>query len=135
MTFITFVKLYFITIPIFFVVDLIWLGLIAKGFYKKHIGFLMRPQVNWTAAILFYCLFIIGLIIFSIQPALQAVSIRKAALFGALFGFFTYATYDLTNLATLKDWPLKMTIIDIIWGTVLCAIVATVSYLLGKSIL
>jgi len=130
-----FLKLYVITIPIFFIVDMIWLGLIAQGFYKKYLGFLMRPRVNWTAAVIFYLLFIIGIIFFSVQPALQAGSWTKAMIYGALFGFFTYATYDLTNLATIKDWPLIVTVIDIIWGSVLCGIVATASYLIGKSIL
>jgi len=129
-----FLKLYVITIPIFFIVDMIWLGLVAKGFYKKYLGFLMRPQVNWTAALIFYFLFIIGIIFFAVQPALQTGSWSKAMIYGALFGFFTYATYDLTNLATIKDWPLIVTVIDIIWGAVLCGIVSLVSYLIGKSL-
>ncbi|MFO7889159.1 MAG: DUF2177 family protein [bacterium] len=135
MKFTMFLKFYIITIPIFFVVDMIWLGLVAKGFYKKYLGFLMRPQVNWTAAVIFYFLFIIGIIFFAVQPALQAGSWSKALVYGALFGFFTYATYDLTNLATIKDWPLIVTVIDIIWGSVLSGMVATASYLIGKSVL
>lgn len=134
MKFTMFLKIYLITIPIFFIVDMIWLGLIAKGLYKKHLGFIMRPQVNWTAAIIFYCLFIVGIIIFAVQPGLQAGSWLKALIYGTLFGFFTYATYDLTNLATLKDWPLLVTVIDIVWGSVLCGVVAAASYLIGKGL-
>lgn len=134
MKFTMFLKFYIITIPIFFIIDMIWLGLVAKGFYNKYLGFLMRPQVNWTAAVIFYFLFIIGIIFFAVQPALQTESWSKAMIYGALFGFFTYATYDLTNLATIKDWPLTVTVIDIIWGTVLCGIVSLVSYLIGKSL-
>lgn len=134
MKFTMFLKIYLVTIPIFFIIDMIWLGLIAKGFYKKYLGFLMRPQVNWTAALIFYFLFIIGIIFFAVLPALQTGSWSKALVYGALFGFFTYATYDLTNLATLKDWPLLVTVIDIIWGSVLCGVVAAASYLIGKSL-
>jgi uncharacterized membrane protein len=122
------VLVYLITVPIFFIVDLVWLGVVAKSFYQKHLGYLMRPQVNWTAAILFYLLFIIGIVIFAVKPALEAQSGLRALAYGALFGFFTYATYDLTNLATVKDWPVIVTAIDLVWGTVLCGAVAWVSY-------
>jgi uncharacterized membrane protein len=122
------VLVYLITVPIFFIVDLVWLGVVAKSFYQKHLGYLMRPQVNWTAAILFYLLFIIGIVIFAVKPALEAQSGLRALAYGALFGFFTYATYDLTNLATVKDWPVIVTAIDLVWGTVLCGAVAWGSY-------
>lgn len=127
-----FVYLYLLTIPVFFLIDMIWLGVVAKDFYQDKIGFLLGP-VNWTAAILFYLLFIIGIIIFAVAPALEAQSVTKVIILGALFGFFTYATYDLTNLATLKDWPLSVVIIDIIWGMVLSGSVATASYFIGKT--
>jgi len=122
------VLVYLITVPLFFIVDLVWLGVVAKSFYQKHLGYLMRPQVNWTAAILFYLLFIIGIVIFAVKPALEAQSGLRALAYGALFGFFTYATYDLTNLATVKDWPVIVTAIDLVWGTVLCGAVAWGSY-------
>jgi len=122
------VLVYLITVPLFFIVDLVWLGVVAKSFYQKHLGYLMRPQVNWTAAILFYLLFIIGIVIFAVKPALEAQSALRALAYGALFGFFTYATYDLTNLATVKDWPAIVTAIDLVWGTVLCGAVAWGSY-------
>jgi uncharacterized membrane protein len=126
---------YLITVPIFFIIDLVWLGLIAKGFYQKHLGYLMRPQINWVAAILFYLLFIIGIVLFAVKPALEVQKPIWALVYGALFGFFAYATYDLTNLATVKDWPVIVTVIDLIWGTVLCGAVALGSYVISNKIL
>lgn len=118
----TFLTLYAISVPVFFLIDMLWLGVIASSFYRDRIGHLM--EINWTAAIIFYLVFLVGLTFFAIYPAHGAGGWQQAALLGALFGFFTYATYDLTNLATLKDWPLDMVIVDIIWGTVLGASVA-----------
>ncbi len=129
------VYVYLITVPIFFIIDLVWLGVVAKAFYQKHLGYLMRPQVNWTAAILFYLLFIIGIVIFAVKPALEAQNGLRALVYGALFGFFTYATYDLTNLATVKDWPVIVTAIDLVWGTVLCGAVAWGSYYVSSRFL
>lgn len=133
MTIIQYVYLYLLTIPVFFLIDMLWLGTVATKFYQSQIGFLLGP-INWMAAITFYLIYIVGIIIFAVHPALEVGSLNKAILFGALFGFFTYATYDLTNLATLKDWPLTVVIVDILWGTILSASVATVSYLIGKSL-
>lgn len=127
-----YLKLYLLTIPIFFAIDLLWLGIIAKDLYQKNLAHLLSPTVNWPAAFLFYLTYIVGIIIFAVRPALLAQSFIKAAVWGALFGFFTYATYDLTNLATLKDWPLKIVVVDIAWGTLLCTLVASGSYLIGR---
>ncbi len=129
-----FIKLYLITLPVFFIIDMIWLGLIAKNFYAKHIGFLMKTNINWTSAIIFYLVFIAGLIIFVIMPSIEKNSWVMALLLGAFFGFVTYATYDLTNLATIKDWPLLVTIIDLIWGTVLASSVSVVSFFIASRI-
>ena len=126
--------LYLMTIPAFFLIDMVWLGWIGTKFYKEQIGYLLGP-VNWPAAIIFYLIYIIGILFFAVIPALEFGSVGKAVLYGALFGFFAYATYDLTNLATVKDWPLLVTVVDILWGTVLTASVATVSYYLGKTFL
>ena len=128
-------KLYLATFAAFFVIDMLWLGLVARGLYSKYLGFLMAPNVNWLAAILFYLLWIAGLLILAVIPGLQANSLAKAVLFGALFGFMTYATYDLTNLATLKNWPVTITLIDIAWGTILSTSVATISFLVGRWLL
>lgn len=129
-----FIKLYAIALPVFFAIDMVWLGLVAKNFYKSQIGFLMKPDINWVAAILFYLLFIVGLVLFVIAPAVEKDSWMYALLFGALFGLITYATYDLTNLATLKDWPLLVTIVDLAWGATLGALVSVVTYFIAGKI-
>lgn len=123
-----FIKLYLISIPIFFAFDMLWLGVIAKNLYKSQIGFLMAEKPNWTAAFAFYFLFLIGLVFFVIEPAVQKQSWTYALTAGAFFGLITYATYDLTNLAVTKNWPLLITFVDLLWGTVLCAIISTLTY-------
>lgn len=121
---------FLVAFAVFMVIDLIWLGVIAAPFYRNQIGFLMAKNVNWAAAVLFYIIFIVGMVIFVIQPALTAQSITSAILLGALFGLVTYATYDLTNLATLEGWPLTLVVVDIIWGTTLSVLVSTITYIL-----
>ena len=127
-------KLYAIALPVFFAIDLIWLSLVAKNFYAKQIGFLMKTNINWPAAIIFYLLFIIGLVLFVIYPALEKHSWVLALSLGALFGLIAYATYDLSNLATLKNWPLPVTIVDLIWGTALTALVSTITYFIASKL-
>lgn len=129
-----FIKLFAIALPVFFVIDMIWLGLVAKDFYRAQIGTLMKMDVNWAAAIIFYLIFIIGLVVFVISPAVEKDSWVHALLFGALFGFVCYATYDLTNLAVAKDWPLLVTIVDMLWGAVLAASVSTMTYFIATKI-
>ncbi|MDX2414641.1 MAG: DUF2177 family protein [Bacteroidales bacterium] len=125
-----YIKLFLVAFFVFLVIDMIWLALIAKKFYRKHLGFLMSPKVNWTAAIIFYVIFIIGIVVFVVTPALDKDSLSHALIYGALFGFVTYATYDLTNLATLKNWPIVITIVDLIWGTVLATSVSVITFLI-----
>lgn len=129
-----FIKLYLIALPVFLIIDMVWLVLVARNFYQKQIGFLMRTDVNWIAAIIFYLLFISGLVVFVLTPAAGKHSWSHALIYGALFGLITYATYDLTNLATLKDWPLAVTIADLLWGTVLAASVSVVTYFISARI-
>ena len=129
-----FIKLYLIALPVFLIIDMIWLVLVAKNFYAKYIGFLMKNDINWIAALVFYLIFIVGLIVFVITPALDKNSWVTALLLGALFGLITYATYDLTNLATIKDWPLIVTIVDLIWGMVLSGSVSLITYLIATKI-
>ncbi len=124
-----FVKIYLITLVVFFAIDMIWLGLVAKTFYQSQIGYLMKATPNWSAAILFYLLFIAGLVVFVINPSLAKQSWTQAIMLGALFGLISYATYDLTNLATIKNWPVLVTVVDLVWGTVLSASVSYVSYI------
>jgi uncharacterized membrane protein len=118
-----FFTLYALSVPVFFAVDMIWLGFVAKDFYQKKIGHLLG-DVQWGVAILFYLLFLLGLTFFATYVGVQAGSWKMAAVYGALFGFFTYLTYDLTNLATLKGWPVSVVYVDILWGSLLGALVA-----------
>lgn len=127
-------KLCAIALPVFFVIDMLWLGLVAKNFYQNQIGSLLKPEVNWAAAIIFYLIFIVGLVIFVIAPAMEKASWKYALQYGAFFGFVCYATYDLTNLAVAKDWPLLVTIIDLIWGAVLAASVSIITYFIAARI-
>ena len=126
--------LYVIATITFFAIDLTWLGLIARKFYFDQLGHLMKTDINWIAAITFYLIFIVGILVFAVYPALNSNSIQKALLLGALFGFIAYATYDLTNLATLKDWPVKLVIVDMIWGAILSASVAVITFCLSRYI-
>lgn len=123
--------LYMIALPVFFIIDMIWLGLIAKNFYRNQIGFLMKSNINWVAAILFYLLFIAGLVFFVLLPAVENRKFTFAIMAAAFYGLLTYGTYNLTNLATLKDWPLFITIIDMIWGMVLSVSVSLITYLIA----
>jgi len=132
MNFSFYLKLYLLTIPVFFLIDMVWLGWIAKDFYQNNIGHLMAEKPVWSAAIIFYLIYIVGIIFFAVRPALENESWQEALLLGVLFGFFTYATYDLTNMATLKNWSVKVVLGDIVWGMFLCGTVASASYQIGR---
>ena len=120
---------YVVTLGVFLALDSVWLGMIADGYYRDRIGHLMGP-VNWQAAVLFYLVYIAGIVFFAVLPALGEATkpLRTAVTQGAALGFVAYATYDLTNLATLRGWPMDMVVVDICWGTVLTGAVAAVSY-------
>lgn len=118
-----FLYLYAISLPIFFIVDMIWLGWLGRGIYQHYIGHLLG-NVQWGAAIGFYLVYLVGVTYFASYPAYLQGSVLTAAGLGALFGFFTYATYDMTNLATLDGWPWQIVVVDVIWGSVLGASVA-----------
>ena len=107
------ILVYLVTLGIFFGIDLVWLSVVAKDFYRQHIGHLLAAQVNWTAAVAFYLLFIGGLVFFAVKPAIEAENGTRALVNGALFGLLTYATYDLTNQATMRDWPVLVTVVDL----------------------
>ena len=109
-----FITLYSIALPVFFVIDMLWLGLVAKKFYKSQIGSLMKNDINWIAAIIFYVIFIGGLVLFVILPAVQSASLSHALLFGAFFGFITYATYDLTDTPLSAPLFWKLNFIEIL---------------------
>ena len=125
---------YLSTLVVFAVLDFVWLGLIAKDLYRNGIGHLMLETPNWTAALLFYLIYIAGLVFFAVLPGLEAGAWARAALYGALFGFFCYATYDLTNLATLKGWPVSIVIADLAWGAFVSAVAATASFFITRSL-
>jgi len=120
--------MYVVTVIVFFAIDIVWLAVVAKKLYQKEIGTLLKPDTNWFAAIVFYLLFIFGMVFFVVNPALERNLWTYALGAGALFGLITYATYDLTNLATMKNWPLKITIIDLVWGTFVSASTATLAF-------
>jgi uncharacterized membrane protein len=124
-------KIYLAALVGFLAIDMIWLGLVARGFYRRQLGFLLADQVNWWAAMSFYLLFVAGVLVFAVAPGLQAGSLARTLLLGGLFGLVTYATYDLTNMATVKGWPLIVTVVDMAWGTVLAAAVGGIGYLTG----
>ena len=119
-------------LPVFLLFDALWLGLVAPGFYQSQIGFLLRDTPNWYAAGVFYLLYAAGLTVFVVSPAIREGSIRLGVLRGALFGLVTYATYDLTNLATVEGWPLTVTLVDLAWGATLCAATTLVSVWLAR---
>ena len=112
-------------------IDLIWLGFVAKGIYNKWLGNFLG-DVNWAAAIVFYLLFIAGISVFVIYPATQKQSLTYAIQYGVMLGILTYATYDLTTLATLKGWPWQIVIIDIAWGAILCGLVSVSGYFINQ---
>lgn len=119
---------YGLALAVFVTADMVWLGAMAPRFYRPTLGDIAISGVNLPPAILFYAIYPIGLLIFAIQPALKSGSMSTAAIYGALFGFFTYATYDLTNQATLRNWTVQLTLIDVAWGTILGAISASISF-------
>ena len=124
-------KLFGVAAVTFFLIDLVWIGVVAAGFYDRHLGHLLSGSVRWDAAILFYIIFIAGMVVFAALPALEAESLMKAAVLGGFLGFFAYATFDLTCMALFKDFPLVVVVVDMIWGTVLSATVTTVTVFVG----
>ncbi len=125
-------KLYLITFLTFLAIDSLWLGLVAPSFYRSQIGYIMAETPNYFAAGLFYLVFIFGMVVFIVDPGVREGTLIQSVSRGALFGLVTYATYDLTNLATLEGWPVLLTVVDLTWGTVLSAAVTLVSVWAGR---
>lgn len=119
---------YLASLAAFLVLDFVWLGALARGFYRDQMGHLMRPDVQWVPAFAFYALFVGAILVFVVLPAAERGSLARAALLGAFFGLVTYATYDLTNLAVLEGFRTRLAIVDMAWGTTLCALVSIVGY-------
>ena len=131
MTLFGFVKLYVATVPLLFVIDLAWLGLVARDFYRTRLGDLMRPDPRWGAAILFYLLYVAALLVFAVLPGLERGSLARAAALGGGLGFICYCTYDLTNLALARGFPASVAMVDVAWGTILGAALSAASYKLA----
>jgi uncharacterized membrane protein len=125
-------KYYLVTTFVFLAIDVVWLYSTAERLYRKEIGFLMRENFNFSAALIFYLFFAGGLMFFVVNRAVALSSWQYALFAGMFFGFITYSTYDMTNYATIKDWPLMITVIDIIWGSFLCGITSFLSYQIIK---
>ena len=125
-----YIKAYLVALIVFFSIDLVWLEGIAKQFYRNQLGFILKDNFNMMAAVVFYLFFIAGMVFFVINRAVVLESWKYALFVGMFFGFITYATYDMTNLATLKDWPVLVTVVDIMWGTTLCGFTSLISYLI-----
>ncbi|WP_337043471.1 DUF2177 family protein [Emticicia sp. 17c] len=123
---------FIITALIFFALDMVWLGLIAKNYYQQKIGFLMADKVNWLAAMLFYLLYIGGIVYFAIYPSLNTGNWQTVLLKGAILGLLCYGTYDLTNWATLKNWPYQIVIIDLGWGAFVTGTAASVTFIISQ---
>jgi len=128
MTAVTFLKLFGATGAAMFALDLVWLGIVAKGFYARHMGSLLRPDVKWVPALLFYVVYVAAIVVFVVMPAAERRSLGRALAMGAFFGLAAYATYDLTSLALIRDFPMIVVLVDLAWGVVLTTVAAAVGY-------
>ena len=127
-----YIKLYFVTLAAFLAIDAVWLALVARTFYRRYLDWLMAANPNWIAALAFYFLFVVGVLVFVVIPGVEDGSLKTILLKGALFGLIAYGTYDLTNQATVKNWPLTITAVDMVWGTVLSVAVSYIGFVAGK---
>ncbi|MBF0253116.1 MAG: DUF2177 family protein [Candidatus Omnitrophica bacterium] len=125
---------YILTFLVFFVVDIVWLGFLGKELYYNELSGFLKKDFNWAAAMIFYFIFVAGICFFAVMPGIRASSQLTSLIHGAFFGLVTYATYDLTNLATLEKWPVKISIIDILWGIILSSIVSFAGYHIFRKI-
>lgn len=126
-----YLKLYAATAVVFLAIDLVWLGVVAQGFYARELGALLRDRPLWPAALAFYGVYVAGILVFAVFPALAAASLARAIALGALLGFVAYATFDLTSLALVRDFPAVVVVVDLVWGTTLTATVAAAGYALA----
>ena len=133
MTLMPFLKLYAAGIVVLLGMDLLWLGVIAKGFYQRQLGHLMRPDVQWVPAVSFYLIYVAAIVVIVAMPAIEKRSLSRALMFGALFGLAAYAAYDLTSLALMRDFPMTVALVDLVWGTTLSAVVSVAVYYVGVS--
>lgn len=134
MTIASHLRLYLLTLAIFLVIDLAWLGIVARGFYRDQLGGLLRADVNWGAAFAFYAIYVVGILVFAVLPGLARGEPFRAAALGALLGLVAYAAYDLTNLATLEGFPARLVVVDLVWGAVLTGTVAWLSTTIARAL-
>ena len=127
--------LYISMLVIFLAIDMIWLTLVASAFYKQYLGYLMAASPNLLAAGIFYLIFILAAQVLIVNPGLQDTSWQPTFWKAALFGLVSYSTYDLTNLATVKDWPLIVTLVDLLWGTIVSTVVSVAGHFIGKKLM
>lgn len=125
---------YAIATILFLAIDAIWLGIVAKNFYATQLGDLMADNIRFGVAAAFYAVYTIGIIVFAIKPGMNADSWLMVAGYSALFGFLAYGTYDFTNLATIRDWPVIVSVVDIVWGTTITTVTGVVTYFILKKI-
>lgn len=130
-----YIPLFLVALPITFIIDIVWIGLVANRFYKQEMGDMFADPINWVPAVLFYIIYLAGLMFFVVEPALVKHSLMYAVLAGAFFGLVAYATYDLTGLAVIRNWSTLLTVVDMAWGTFLTASVSGVTYLIATSFL
>lgn len=128
MNMVTFFKAFAVTGATMFALDLLWLGVLAKGFYAKYMGSLLRPDVKWVSALLFYGLYVSAVVVFVVMPAAERRSLARAMGLGAFFGLAAYATYDLTSYALIRDFPLTVVLVDLVWGVVLTTVASSAGY-------
>ncbi len=126
------VKAYLGAFLAFMILDGTWLGVVAKGFYTRELGDRMRESPNMLAAGIFYLTYVAGIVLLAVAPGIAAGAWKTAALYGAVLGFVAYGAYDLTNYATLEGWPLRVVVVDLVWGTLLTAVSATAGYLAAQ---
>lgn len=124
----TFLKLFAIALPVFLAIDLTWLGFVARPFYRAQLGPLLKEDVSWGAAMTFYVIYVAGIVVLAVMPAVERESLLRALFLGASLGLVAYAAYDLTNLATLKGFPEVMAWVDLAWGAALTAAVSAITY-------
>jgi uncharacterized membrane protein len=128
----TIIKLYLLTAAVCFGLDMLWLGVVARGFYQRQLAAILRPDIQWGPAVAFYLLFVVGVLVFAVVPALERGSLGRAIWSGALLGLIAYATYDLTNLALARGFPAIVAVVDMAWGATIAAMVAAAGYGFGR---
>lgn len=132
MAFTGLLKIYLSMAAVFFAIDLVWLGLVAAAFYQRHLGHLLSPQIRWGPAVLFYAIFIAGLLVFAVLPGLGAGSLFRTLVLGGFLGIMAYATFDLTCAALFKDFPTLVVVVDMVWGCLISATVSGAGFAIGR---